>query len=689
MKKTLLIILTMIGLMVTLQATINTNPENARVNVGDTISFILSCENFTTCNWYWGDGRSLLGVADSAKIWRDHIYKNPGKYSVYMHRLGSPTGYYCNMDEYKAVTILENRSITASTTQPYAAQPVTFTAVNFRTPTNTTWNMGDGKVYTGQGTKVVHAFARAGTYLVRAFDWNGDTMNTPVSLSITVAMPIRSITFSPALPRVDQEVAMQGVNFRSESIDWNFGDGTPQQTYSAAVSHRYQNPGTFTISAREHGMDLGPVTRPITILPENRSLVLSDSEAMKGEPVTVTALNFRGPLVLWDFGDGSTASGPGAVASFGRLADVSGPAIMTHTYSLPGSYIITARDENGASEKKFQATITILGINDQVNLEIAEITLDNGKYYEVIPKKSKNIRAQLRMKMRGTGIVSGYWIVDNQPYEFFNEVVYQGQIRTIFTREIPGLPVFDPGMHTVTVQLTRPQGQAVVFPTLRYFVLPYDNVIETLSPWDGAVIKEDEVANFSWQRVLGGSYYQISFANSLFPLLRDDASLKWLDCPDGLSFSPDVTVWNAIKRNQWTYWKVRASDSGKNIVAESAVQEMKVIIPGAEIGIQKITDLDGKGITLGSDFTTTQTDQLIVHGYLTYPGEAEYLILRVYSNDNLVDQLLFRDVKKDEKKMFETSVPNMEKESRVIFEVLKSSSPSMIIGYAELKLKKE
>jgi hypothetical protein len=31
----------------------------------------------------------------------------------------------------------------------------------------------------------------------------------------------------------------------------------------------------------------------------------------------------------------------------------------------------------------------------------------------------------------------------------------------------------------------------------------------------------------------------------------------------------------------------------------------------------------------------------------------------------------------------------MEKESRVIFEVLKSSSPSVVIGYAELKLKKE
>jgi hypothetical protein len=324
-----------------------------------------------------------------------------------------------------------------------------------------------------------------------------------------------------------------------------------------------------------------------------------------------------------------------------------------------------------------------------VNLEIAEITLDNGKYYKVVPKNSKNIRAQLRMKMRGTGSVSGYWIVDNQPYEFFNETVFQGEIKTIFTREIPGLPVFDPGMHTVSMQLTRPEGETAFFPTLRYFVLPYENVIEPLAPRDGAVIKEDQVATFSWQSALGGSYYQIAFANSLFPILRDDSGLTWLDCPEQLNFTPDARVWNAILRNQWTYWKVRALDSAKNILAESPVQEMKVIIPGAEISIRKITDMDGKSIARGSDFTASRHDLLLVHGQLTYPGDAEYLILRVYANDKLVDQLLFRDVKKDEQKLFETSVPNLEKESRVVFEVLKSSSPSVAIGYAELQLKKE
>jgi hypothetical protein len=321
-------------------------------------------------------------------------------------------------------------------------------------------------------------------------------------------------------------------------------------------------------------------------------------------------------------------------------------------------------------------------------VEIAEIALDNGKYYKVVPKKSKNIRALLKMKMRGTGIVSGYWMVDNQPYQFFNETVYQGQIKTIVTPEIPGLPVFDPGMHTITVQLTRPAGE-IVFPLLRYFVLPYENEIATLGPRDGAVIKEDEVAEFSWESALGGSFYQIAFANSLFPLMRSDETLKWLDCPDRFRFTPDAGTWGSIQRNEWTYWKIRAMDSGKSIVAESGIQEMKIIVPGARVSIQKMTDMDGKAIPIGSGFTASRADQLLIHGSLSYPAEAEYLILRVYANDDLVDQLLFRDVKKDETRTFETSVPNAAGESRVAFQVLKSSSPSVMIGYTELLLKKE
>jgi PKD repeat protein len=670
MKKMLFILALLTGLAVTLTAAILTNPSSGVVNVGDPIGARVDCLDFYSYTIYWGDGTSKSGSDSSAFYYAftNHVYRNPGTYQMHFHRNG---GYYCTNDEYRSVTILENRFISISPVQPGVGQPIVFTAVNFQTPANITWDMGDGTTYSHLQSVITHTYQRAGSYTVRAFDWNGDMATTPVTLPLAFR---RAITFSPALPRVDEPVDILALGFQSDAIDWDFGDGSPQQTYSAAVSHRYQNPGAFIITAREHGMTNAPATQAISILPENRSLALSTPEARTGEPVTVTAVNFRGPQVLWDFGDGASAPGP---------------TVITHAFKLPGSYTITARDENGASDKKFQAVVRILGISDQVNLEIAEITLDNGKYYKVVPKNSKNIRAKLNMKMRGTGIVSGYWIVDGQPYQFFNETVYQGQIKTILTREIPGLPAFDPGMHTVTVQLTRPAGEPVVFQTLRYFVLPFENEIAVLTPRDGAIMRENHVTEFTWESAPGGSYYQIAYADSLLPLLANDEKQIWLDCPERFSFTPDARTWGAIRRNQWTYWKVRALDSGKNIVAESGVMEMKIIVVGAQIGIEKISDMDGHGVAIGGNFTSARADYLLIQGTLTYPGDAEYLIVQVYANDGQVDRLLFRDVKNGEVRRFETSVPNLEKESSVIFEVLKSSSPSVVIGFLELKLKRE
>lgn len=694
MNNTFLLIFIILALTGILNATISTDPASGIIGVGDEIIFYTEChDEYSIAYWCYGDG--FCELASSGVPYMLHFYRKPGIYTVHVNREPS-TEPGCPTDEYTTVTVIEDRVISANPAVPIVGQVVTFTVSNVNImPTNfwiVSWDMGDGTTYKIKANTVTHTYTQDGTYTVKAMECIDNSCkwkSSQVTLVLTVTPLPHDITYSPAAPRVDQPVDIQAHGFTSESIDWNFGDGSPVQTYSAFVSHRYQNPGMFTITAVEHGTSATPASKAITILPENRSLALSVLEAKTDEPITITAVNFRGPQVLWDFGDGSTASGPGTVASYSRPVGISGPATMTHAYKLPGNYTITARDENGASEKTFQAQVKILGISDQVSLEIAEISLDNGKYYKVISKKSKNIRAQLRMKMKGTGIVSGYWIVDGQPHHFFNETVYQGQIKTILTPEVPGLPAFDPGMHTISMQLTRPANERVIFPTLRYYVLPYENVVVTLSPKDGAVIKEDEIAKFAWESALGGSFYQVAFANSIFPLLFNDEKQNWLDCPDRYSFTPEAETWNAIKRNQWTYWKVRAVDSSRSVVAESDIQEMKIIVQGAKIIIDRITDMNGKSLIIGSAFTVTRADHVLIYGYLTYPAAAEYLILQIYANERKVNQLLFRDFKKDEKRTFETSVPNIDKENQIVFQVLKSSSPSVIIGYEELKLKHE
>ena len=689
MKKTLVLFFFLAALVAPLRAAIITSPSSGVVNVGQSLWVRLDCVDYFSCLMIWGDGTSYSGQDSDfyGGFNISHTYRNPGNFQMHLRRYPTYTPY-CAIDEYRTITVLENRTLALDPALPAVGQTVTFSAGNFITPTDLAWDFGDGTRLSDQGSVVTHAYAQAGAYTLRVYDWNGNLKTTPVSMTVNVVIPVRQIVYTPELPRADQEVLFQAANFRIAAIDWNFGDGTLLQNVSAAVAHRYQNPGTFTVSAIEHGYtNIAPATRTITILPDNRSLSLSSPEVRVSEELTVTAVNFRGPLVQWDFGDGSTASTPVPVAA--RPGAFPGPLVIRHVYARAGNFKITARDENGASAKTFAAAVRVLGISDSLALEVAEITLDNGKYYQVVPRNSKAIRARLKMKMRGTGIVSGYWIVDGQPSYFFNETAYQGQVKTIPTPEVPGLPTFDPGMHTITLQLTRPALDMAVFPTLRYFVLPYENIIALLGPSDGAVLKEDEAASFSWERALGGSRYQIAFSGSLFPLLRADADLAWRECPDQTRYAPDAETWRAIGRDRWTYWKVRAVDGAGVVVAESGIREMKVIVPGARISIRRISDMDGRDIAAAAGEVTTRADRLLVHGTLTYPAAAEFLVLRVYAGGELVDQLLFRDVRQGEERAFETSVANPEGGSRVAFEVLKSSSPSVLVGYEELRLRRD
>jgi len=664
--------------------TITTNPST--IYVGTNVAFNTTCHEETNSDgsavWSFGDGTTQTLSYDFSSLNPVyHIYRNPGSYTVsYDHgpTASTPNCYITNSIETLNITVLENRSITYSPNPIRAGQSITFTAVNFNTPSNLRWDMGDGTVYSrpqsrrvSASTTITHTYSKPGSYTIKVYDWEGDTSTTPVTLYIYVNYPERDIYYYPQTPRVDELVYFEAKNFLSNNISWDFGDGSTGT--GKTIYHRFENDGTFTVKASE--VSDGEVyykTKQITILPENRSLVLSKPEVMVNEEFTVTAYNFRGDYVLWDFGDGT------------QKLDFQ---TITYKYEKAGTYTITARDEGGESQKVFSTTIKVIGINDEVTLSLAEIKLDNNKYYKIVPKNSKNLKAVLRMKMAGTGIVNGEWIVDGSVFEIFNEVSYEGEIKEIYTKDIPGLPTNEPGMHTITVRLYRPEIE-VTFPTLRYYVLPYGATIKTLTPMDSKVLKEDEIPEFSWQSYSNASYYKIVFSNYMYSILQNDKFTRSFNIKNSLNFKPDKELWDWLKRNVWVYWKVVGVDSLGNTIAESDIQQMKIVIAKADIKINKISDLNNNEINLNKGIVHSNKEYLLVKGSITYKDNAKFLILRVYADKKLVDQLLFRNVKKGEKRYFDTSIPNNGKETRVYFQVLKTSSPTVILGINTIKIKK-
>ena len=393
------------------------------------------------------------------------------------------------------------------------------------------------------------------------------------------------------------------------------------------------------------------------------------------------------PNCVWDWGDDTSTP----------VINDSNLGWIYHVYKSPGTYQVRyerssfigaagAPQCGGTSSWSESFVITIDSLPDQVNVLLAELTLDNGKSYKVVPKGSRNIQGILRMKMEGTGIVSGYWLVDGHPFEFFDSLSHQGEIKTIQTKALPGLPTIQPGLHTLTVKLTRPKQGMMVFPVLKYVVLPYANTVVLINPVDGFVAKETEKPEFSWQPVHGASRYQIAFADESQRLLLDTPSLVWLDTQERTSTVADEKTWQTILRNRPAYWKVRALDSLGNVLAESMVRKFKIIVPSASLTFSEMSDLDGNPLAIDGQRVHSKNLPILVKGRIQYMGDAEYLILRVFVNQTLSDQLVIRDYRRGESRPFETSLAAGPGNISVEFQVLQSSSPSLIIGSEHLLL---
>ncbi len=541
-----------------------------------------------------------------------------------------------------------------------------------------TWDFGDGTTKTLPGSDdygwQYHTYLESGTYTVR-YTYGPIGMATPVCPSVTLTYTVkikakRAISVSPSNPKVDQLVYIQALNFDRSSVYWDFGDGT-FFTGGLTQTHRYQTTGVFSITAREKDVKHETVYTTVSVSPDDRYIQISAPEVRIGEPATASVFNFNSDAVLWNFGDGTVLLGGHTIS---------------HIYNEPGVYRITAIDEGGESTKTFETSVKIFGISDEVLLEIAELRFDNGKYYMVVPRNSRILKPVLKLKMRGTGAITGHWLYDNAVYGLVSELSRQGEVKEItMDRSLP-LPTNEPGVHTVSFRLTRPEAN-IEFPVLRYYVLPYEKTLETSAPPDGFVAKEDEIPVFSWATPIGGAArYQITFSNSLFDILNNKSNLIWNDVKGDLNFTPGKEIWGSIKRNKWTFWRVRGLDSFNKVIGESAVNEIKIVIAKAEITLNEVTGLNGSKISLRKDGIISGQEMLLIKGYVEYKDNSDYIILQVLVNDNMVDQLLFRDVKKGEKRSFETSVPGREK-GKILFRVLKTSSPSVIVGLKGILLR--
>lgn len=235
---------------------------------------LFSAVNFRTPNllkWDMGDGTVLTSGGKTSRGQEStlaYAYTTAGKYLVKVFDEGGKDGLPPVMVQVTVSALTPSLSV--SPERPVANHPVSITALNFRAPEKIAWDLGDGSDITpGPGKGVVkptfmvsHAYEKAGTYVVKAYD-SGDRSQAPLTVEVRVAADPRRVRVEPERPAAGAKLECSAVNFNTpDNLRWDMGDGTviPGEQergvmIGSLVSYRYARPGTYTIKVYDWGGD--------------------------------------------------------------------------------------------------------------------------------------------------------------------------------------------------------------------------------------------------------------------------------------------------------------------------------------------------------------------------------------------------------------------------------------------------
>jgi PKD repeat protein len=222
------------------------------------------------------------------------------------------------------------------------------------------WTFSDGARKSGM--VVTHDFEAAGTFSVtlRVTDTVGASNTTTKSLTVGQgATPTAAFVMSPASPVLNQQVnfnasASTAIAGRViQSYDWDFGDGSAHQS-GVTTSHAFGTAGTFTIVlvVTDDAGHIGTTTQTVTVSNGNPTaqITVSPPSSTVGQAISFIgsqSVAAPGRTIVsysWNFGDGTTGSGP----------------TTSHPYGTAGTYTVTliVTDDQG-KQGIATATVTI------------------------------------------------------------------------------------------------------------------------------------------------------------------------------------------------------------------------------------------------------------------------------------------------------------------------------------------
>jgi PKD repeat protein len=500
--------------------------------------------NFSSANLRWDFGD---GVVEAGPTRRPHRFQRPGNYLVRAVEDGTD-----NMPVEKRVQVLgENRSLVLKSAMVFVNGDFDIEAQNFRSGT-ISWDFGDGVVQNGP-RKMTHRYARTGVFRVRAVDYAGRDGKS-IDRNVQVENDTRVVSL-PVEVIAGEEVAMQVQNAAGGAFTWRFSDGE-SRSGAELRGKAFRFPGPQKLTIIDASGKYPPLERTLQVVPDLRSLKGSAGFILPGEEVTFTALNFRGPAVRWDFGDGT-------VKENGQMTE-------RHAFGALGRFQVKAVDFGGRSSKTFTSEVVVAEMTPGFGINTLEFAFENGKYYRVIAKNSPGPAYRLRVKARGRGVLSGQFFLDNMSIGLFQLVIQENQVAVLPRSRIAALPTLDLGLHELTLKFTNYTFSQRV-PIIKYFVSAA-GMIHIKAPAIDARVPSGEKVKLLWAIERKNPRFEIAVSDVPLQFL-DDKQIEWLPVGSEPSYLFDP---GPFKPDSWIYWQVRLLNESGQVQTTSEIATFKL-----------------------------------------------------------------------------------------------------------------
>lgn len=321
--------------------------------------------------WNFGDGQ-MQSYRQGGRV--NHTYNYPGTYPVYL-TVTDAAGCHAFFQSFATAEISSlTASFTSSANNISPGTPISFTNTSQTSDaahTTYQWDFGDG---TGSAsTDVSKTFSAPGKYIVRLIVFNTlkdcrDTAGETITVKyVNDAFAINSsfISGSKCPPVL--------VNFTNTSanvskISWDFGDGTIVNDVFNP-NHVFTKAGFYKIvvtTYSDNGTSYSKEDSVIITEPEVniQSDILHNCTA---QLIHLSATTQNASSFLWDFGDGSIASG--------------NDTFIAHNYQRAGVYSphIIATDNNGCAVSE--------GLAEPIVIDSLSVSLDGVPAKICLPKQ--------------------------------------------------------------------------------------------------------------------------------------------------------------------------------------------------------------------------------------------------------------------------------------------------------------